>query len=45
MGFYRKKPVTVEAIQWNDNNLEIQAFCKDAEFEARRTELPSSRIS
>ena len=35
MGFYRKKPVTVEAIQWNDNNLEIQAFCKDAEFEAR----------
>lgn len=36
MGFYRKKPVTVEAIQWIDNNLEILAFCKDAEFEERR---------
>ena len=36
MGFYRKKPVTVEAIQWtNDNIVEIQAFCKDAEFETR----------
>lgn len=36
MGFYRKKPVTIEAIQWTDNNLEIQDFCKDAEFEVRR---------
>lgn len=28
MGFYRKKPVTVEAIQWNGENVEeINGFC------------------
>ena len=28
MGFYRKKPVTIEAIQWNGNNIfEIKEFC------------------
>lgn len=35
MGFYRKKPVTIEAIQWTDNISEILTFCKDAEFEVR----------
>lgn len=27
MGRYRKKPVVVEAIQWNDNTKEIEEFC------------------
>ena len=26
---YRKKPVVIEAIQWNGNTTEIKTFCKD----------------
>lgn len=36
MGFYRKKPVTVEAIQWTGKNTEeILKWCKDAELEVQ----------
>lgn len=36
MGFYRKKPVTVEAIQWTGKNTEeILKWCEDAELEVQ----------
>lgn len=36
MGFYRKKPVTVEAIQWTGKNTEeILKWYKDAELEVQ----------
>jgi hypothetical protein len=32
MGLYRKKPVVIEAIQWDGNTEPIIDFCKSAEF-------------
>lgn len=36
MGFYRKKPVVIEAMLWTgENTEEILKWCKDAELEVR----------
>jgi hypothetical protein len=32
MGLYRKKPVVIEAIQWDGNTEPMLDFCKSAEF-------------